>query len=210
MSANTQAIAYNFIRYPFIIVAAAIITLFLFYSMQLLIQTGEDVPQEISVIKLIDTTVPIFDRELIVDIEPPEPFDPPVPPIAPPGPPTINTDGPKIYVPIIDPVPPSNPSTSIPFSPGLMVPLIRTTPNYPSRAASRGIEGFVELSFTVDELGNVVDPVVLNAHPEGYFENAALQSIKRWRYSPATENGSPIPTFDVRQRIVFQMEDSLQ
>lgn len=205
-----QVIAYNIVRYPFILFAATIITLFLFYSMQLLIQTGDDVPQEINVIKLIDTTVPIFNRELIVDIEPPEPFDPPIPPMAPPGPPTISTNGPKVYVPIIDPVPPSNPSTSIPFSPGLMVPLIRTTPNYPSRAASRGIEGFVELSFTVDELGNVVDPVVLNAYPEGYFENAALQSIKRWRYSPATENGDPIPTLDVRQRIVFQMEDSLQ
>lgn len=205
-----HAIAYNLFRYNSIIIAAAFITLLLFYSMQLLIKTGDSIPQKLAFIELVDTTMPVFDYEPVINIEPPEPIAPPIPQEGNPNPPTIGFDGPRIPVTPMELAAPINPETAIPFSPGIMVPLIRTTPSYPQRAAARGIEGFVELSFTVDELGNVIDPVVLHAYPEGYFERAALQAIQRWKYSPATDNGTPVSTYDVRQRIVFQMENSPQ
>ena len=205
-----QAIAYNLFRYNSIVIAAAIITLLLFYGMQLLIKTGDSIPQRITFIELVDTTMPIIEPELVIDIERPEPIAPPLDQTDTPTTPSINFDGPSIPVVPMELAPPSNPEEAIPFSPGIMVPLIRTNPSYPQRAAARGIEGFVELSFTVNELGDVIDPVVLHAYPEGYFERAALQAIQRWKYSPATDNGTPVSTYDVRQRIVFQMEATSQ
>ena len=88
----------------------------------------------------------------------------------------------------------------------VLIPLIRISAPYPSRALAKGIEGFIEVSFTVDELGNVIDPSILYAEPEGYFEATVLQTIRRWKYSPAVEEGQTIATHDVRQRIVFEID----
>ena len=100
------------------------------------------------------------------------------------------------------------PQSVLPMSNNIMTPLIRTTPNYPSRALQRGLEGFVELSFTVGRFGSVINLVVITAEPEGVFDRAALQAIRRWKYSPAMNNGQTIETYDVRHRIVFQMDPS--
>jgi TonB family protein len=125
--------------------------------------------------------------------------------------PTRSTDFPT--APIIRLVPEKPPlDTSkeglLPMTNNIMSPLIRTTPNYPSRALQRGLEGFVELSFTVGRFGSLIDPVVINAEPEGVFDRAALQAIRRWKYSPAVNNGQTIETYDVLHRIVFQMDPS--
>ena len=205
-----QAIAYNLFRYNTIIVAALLITLLLFYSMQLLIKTGDSIPQRQSFIELVDATMPKIEHELVIEIERPEPIIQPITPTDTPNPPDITFDGPRVPAAPMEMETLSNPEAAIPFSPGIMVPLIRTAPSYPQRAAARGIEGFVELSFTVNEMGNVIDPIFLHAFPEGYFERAALQAIQRWKYSPATDNGTPIATHDVRQRIVFEMENQAQ
>ena len=203
-----KAITLRFFRLNSIMLAAAFVTLLLFYFMQALIQTGDSIVQKVDVIKLIDTTMPEFSYEPIIVIEPPEPVLPipedpvPTPPAGP------RTGGPVIPIPTVD-IPPLEPPTAsaIPTA-SIMVPLVRTAPTYPQRALQQGVEGFVELSFTVNALGDVVDPLVLNAVPEGYFERAAIQSIKRWRYSPTIEDGKAVPTFDVRQRLVFQLESS--
>ena len=205
-----QAIACRFFRFNSILLAAAFVTLLLFYFMQMLIETGDNVVQEIAVIRIIDTTVPEYKPELIEPIERPDPIEPP--PVTSDPPPTIgdNTGGPTIPFQEFDITDPIPPTTSIGPIDNIMVPLIRTTPNYPQRALSRGVEGFVELSFTVNKLGDVEEPVVLNAQPPGYFERAALQSIRRWKYSPTVRDGIAIATFDVRQRIVFQMDGTDQ
>src|SRR5688572_14392647 len=61
--------------------------------------------------------------------------------------------------------------------------LLAVNPQYPSSAASTGIEGFVELSFTVTALGRVENATVTAAEPQGVFEQAALSAISRWRYN---------------------------
>lgn len=205
-----HAIAFNLFRYNSILFAAALVTLLLFYFMQLLIQTGENINHKISVIEIMDASVPEFERELIVEIDRPEPLVIPPENLEPPPVSLANPGSLSIPVPAVVIDEPPAPETTVLPSNNLMVPLIRTAPNYPARALSRGVEGFVELSFTVNELGQVVDPIVLNAQPEGYFERAALQSIQRWRYTPTTEGGIPVPTYDVRQRIVFQMDSPTQ
>jgi len=62
-----------------------------------------------------------------------------------------------------------------------IVRLLAVNPQYPSSVS--GVEGFVEVSFTVTALGRVENAIVTSAEPKGVFEQAALAAISRWRYS---------------------------
>jgi TonB family protein len=61
--------------------------------------------------------------------------------------------------------------------------LLAVDPQVPTAAASSGIEGFVDVGFTVTALGRVENAIVTAAEPPGVFEQAALAAISRWRYS---------------------------
>jgi len=87
-----------------------------------------------------------------------------------------------------------------------VVPLIRIVPDYPPRAQARGLEGWVQVQFTITATGMVKDPVVVNAEPRNIFDDAALKAIARWRYNPKVENGAPIERVGVQTRLVFQLE----
>lgn len=200
-------IARDFFKLNTAVLLAALVTFLLFYFMQYLIETESDRPQVLNVIRIVDPTVPEFKSELLTNEVRPEPIAAEDMPII--SEPSRSADlaaGPEIRIAQERLVLDSSPQGVIPMANNIMIPLIRTTANYPSRALARGIEGFVELSFTVDRFGNVADPIVLNAVPEGIFERAALQSIERWKYSPAMNNGMAVETHDVRQRIVFQID----
>ena len=45
--------------------------------------------------------------------------------------------------------------------------IVRVLPRYPSRALSRGIEGWVLLEFAINELGQAIEPLVVDADPKG-------------------------------------------
>ena len=87
-----------------------------------------------------------------------------------------------------------------------VVPLIRIVPDYPPRAQARGLEGWVQVQFTITATGMVKDPVVVSAEPRNIFDDAALKAIARWRYNPKVENGVPIERVGVQTRLVFQLE----
>ncbi len=57
-------------------------------------------------------------------------------------------------------------------------------PVYPDRARERGTEGWVDLEYTVTNDGSTRDIVVRAAEPQGTFDNAAVNAVKRWRYEP--------------------------
>ncbi len=57
-------------------------------------------------------------------------------------------------------------------------------PVYPERARERGLQGWVDLEFTVTNDGTTRDAVVRSAEPAGIFDRAALDAVKRWRYEP--------------------------
>lgn len=204
-----QAAFNNTLKYNSIVFIAALVTFLLFYFMQFLISTENSRFEGPSVTKLIDATVPEFQQELLVEIKKPELFEPPeeIPVETPQLNPNLGVI--NNYSPVFETF--DNPirtdGANIPLS-RQMVPLVRATAPYPTRALQRGIEGYVELSFTVNPQGRVEDPVVLYAEPEGYFERAALNSIRKWQYSPAMDNGEAVPVRDVRQRIVFAISDN--
>lgn len=62
-------------------------------------------------------------------------------------------------------------------------------PQYPRRAKSQDIEGWVELQLTVDPDGEVIDVAVLDAEPKQVFERAAIRAVMRWEFEPPSEAG---------------------
>jgi len=89
-----------------------------------------------------------------------------------------------------------------------VVPLVRVDPEYPPRAKQRGIEGWVDLEFTIGPAGNVQDPFVLGANPSQVFDQSALRAVRRWRYNPKLENGKAVARKGVRVRLRFELEKS--
>lgn len=65
-------------------------------------------------------------------------------------------------------------------------------PVYPESARKRGVEGWVELAFTVTPNGSVEDVEVRNASPAGVFDDAATRAIRQWRFEPVERNGERV------------------
>ena len=91
-------------------------------------------------------------------------------------------------------------------SDGEMMPIVKVAPTYPRRAAQRGIEGYVVVEFTVSALGTVENPVVLEAEPQGVFEQAALDAVKKFKYKPQVTEGQAVEVTGVRNIIRFELD----
>jgi protein TonB len=99
------------------------------------------------------------------------------------------------------------PSIGVIASDADVVPVVRVNPHYPPRAAERGIEGWVELVFTVSEAGAVQDAEVLESHPSNVFDRAALRAVRKWKYNPKVEDGKPVERHGLRVRLAFRLAD---
>jgi TonB family protein len=74
------------------------------------------------------------------------------------------------------------------------------TPEYPSKAQRRRVEGYVDLHFTTNETGEVVDVSVAKAEPADMFEDAAIRALKKWKFKPLIIDGEP-----ASQRLALRM-----
>ncbi|QCZ94540.1 energy transducer TonB [Salinimonas iocasae] len=89
---------------------------------------------------------------------------------------------------------------------GEYLPIVKVSPVYPRRALQRGIEGFVIVEFTVTKQGAVRDPMVVEANPEGIFEQAAIDAAMKFKYKPRVVNGEATEVSGVQNRITFQID----
>ena len=87
-----------------------------------------------------------------------------------------------------------------------VIPLVRINPDYPPRALSRGLEGWVQVQFTITATGTVKDAKVVTAEPKNILDDAALKAIARWRYNPKVESGVAVERVGVQTIIRFQLE----
>ncbi len=88
-----------------------------------------------------------------------------------------------------------------------VIPIVRVTPQYPLRASERGIEGWVEVEFTISKLGTVKNPTVINSHPSSIFDRSALKAIRKWKYTPKIEDGEPVERPGEKVRLRFDLTD---
>jgi periplasmic protein TonB len=84
-------------------------------------------------------------------------------------------------------------------------PLKMTRPTYPSAAFARRVQGTVVIEFTIDEKGRVRDAVIVDSIPE--LDKAALETVKKWRFSPARKDGRAVAT-RARAPVSFRVTDS--
>ncbi|MET1254872.1 energy transducer TonB [Aliikangiella maris] len=89
---------------------------------------------------------------------------------------------------------------------GEYLPIVKVAPIYPRRALSRGIEGYVIVEFTVTKQGSVRDPVVVEAEPEGIFNQAAVEAAKKFKYKPRVIDGVASEVAGVQNKITFKLD----
>jgi TonB family protein len=77
-------------------------------------------------------------------------------------------------------------------------------PQYPPKAEKTGVEGWVELDFTVTDAGTVQDVAVDTAKPAGVFEAAATAALLQWRFKPLVRDDKAVAT-RARIRIRFAL-----
>lgn len=76
---------------------------------------------------------------------------------------------------------------------------------YPPGAKAEGIEGYVVIRYDVTAQGMVANAEVVEAEPEGVFEEAALASIVHWRFRAATVGGKPVETPGLVSTLRFKL-----
>ena len=198
-------------RYAFSIVIGTVVTMSLLFIMQLLIVSGKQAltdPRERHKLEFVrikkNENLNLYD---IIPDKPPKHTE------TPPETPPQDMDNIDPNVPTIDiPRPAITANTDIGGTGGMNIaegdylPIVRVAPVYPSRALSRGLEGFVDMSFTVTATGTVKDPIVLQS-TSSLFERAATRAVLKFKYKPRVVDGIPVEVVGVKTRITFELED---
>jgi len=198
------------IRWIVSMLLALLITLGLFYFMQALIATGAQIESNVTVVKLVDATMPDIEMEVVREIEKPEAIeqlDTPPPEITERQ--TNLDSGPSLSIQRaaveID-TDLSIGGASISITDGEMLPLVNVTPTYPTRAASRGIEGWCQVSFTVTDTGGVRDVVVVDAEPAGIFDTSSIRAAEKFKFQPKVVDGKGVEVPNVQYIFRYELE----
>jgi len=98
---------------------------------------------------------------------------------------------------------PSSDGAADETAPPKVVPASQVEPRYPLRAMVLRITASVTLRIRVRSDGSVGDVNVLDTTRKGMgFEQAAMEAVKKWLYTPATRNGVPEDAF-ITVRVTF-------
>lgn len=85
-------------------------------------------------------------------------------------------------------------------------PVVRIEPDYPPSALRRGLEGWVQVQFSITKTGRVTDVVVVGASPRGVFEEATIEAVRRWLYNPKIEDGVPVERVGLQTVLRFDLD----
>lgn len=199
-------------RFIIAIFVSAVITLGLFFLMQSLIKSGGSAltePPKGSVMDFVRVK-----KEEAVEKKDCKPKKPPQPEEPPPQMETPQMDAPSPDAEGAGMNFAAEVATDVSLDGGLglesgdgeYLPIVKVAPVYPRRALQRGIEGFVIVEFTVNTIGAVKDPFVIEAQPQGIFEQAAIDAAKKFKYKPRVVNGVATEVSGVQNRITFKID----
>ena len=211
------------IRFGLSTVVGVFVTVSLFYIMQALIQSNEKPLKEAALVSLVDFVRVEQEQEL--QIRQSKPKKPPPSDETPPVPPqnfNVSVDNTgfsmqqmdfKVDVDIFD--------GGYGISDGDYLPIVKVQPQYPWRAASQRIIGWVLVEFTVTEQGMVSNPFVVENcgwvqpaqpaecvdSPNSVFDSAATKAVLKFKYKPKVIGGNPVATAGVQNKINFELTD---
>lgn len=188
-------------------------TFLLLFLMHSLINKDLGEAPQIEETRIADIQMPKTEIETrYEEVKPERPEEPQTPPPNIPEPefdaPDANLDGLNMEAPTFE----SNIAMNIGgFSgDGEYLPIVKVAPEYPSNAASRGIEGFCTVEFTVTVNGSTKDVVAIDCttkdgRPTTVFNRASIRAAERFKYRPKVVDGVPIEVPGVRNRFVYEL-----
>jgi len=190
----------------------AVITFGLFFIMATLISSSQKPPEESPPAPIIDIVMNEPDSALQTRtrVPPPPPPPPQQPPkVQPAEPDAAEPDGDMSFnMPGVD-----LGGASIDIGgPGSLqrdgeaTPIVRIEPRYPIQAARDGKEGWVRLSFTINEVGGVENVEVIEAEPRRIFDREAKRALRKWKYKPKIVDGKPVKQTGMKVQLDFKME----
>ncbi len=200
------------VRWAASMVMAALITLGLFYFMQFLIATGENLDEPLTVVKIVDSTMPEIELEVIEEIDKPELIEEVTEVVEEVERQISISDGPDLnidrsQVELDTGLELSN--ASIAATDGDYLPLVAIAPQYPTRAAQRGIQGWCLVSFTVNGLGNVEEDTieVVDAEPANIFNRSSIRAAARFKFQPRVVDGQGVDVPGVQYLFRYELEE---
>lgn len=200
------------IRFLVSILLGAAVTFGLFVFMAFLISSGDRSQEEAqeNIVVEVNSTPPKSAAETRRRVPPP----PPPPPKAPPKPQApepetnSNTGGISFNMPSVQ-MGGANTGLNAPGAfgrDGDATPIVRIEPKYPIQAARDGKEGWVKLSFTINEIGGVEDVEVIDAEPKRIFDKEARRALLKWKYKPKVVDGKPERQVGLTVQLDFKMD----
>jgi protein TonB len=196
----------------FAVVFATAVTFSLFFLMQFLISMDQSEPEKGEARKIADITMP--EIELEVQRQQPKPEEPDVPEEIPDLPePDISLDAPSgegIQLQRVEvDVGGLNNNATISASDSEMLPIVTIEPQYPQRAASRGIEGWCLVQFTVTAQGTVDEDSieVIDADPENIFDSSSRRAVSRFKFNARVQDGVAVAVPGVRYLFRYNLAD---
>ncbi len=184
------------------------VTFGLLFIMQLLIATGRGALTEGSVFRITDFVR--VERNELIETKKDKPEKPPEPETPPEIPSPSNADSFDNSMSVSMSAPSLDANISIGgvgfgVSDGEYLPIVKVAPVYPSRALSRGLEGYVIVEFTVTRTGTVRDVFVVES-TSTLFERAATAAALKFKYKPRVIDGEPVEVPGVRNKITFEIQ----
>ncbi len=85
------------------------------------------------------------------------------------------------------------------------LPLDLVTPEYPPIALQKGIEGWVQVEFSIDIDGKIVEPRIIGHAPSAVFDRPVLNALLKSRYRPQLLNGQPVVMRGVTETFRFEL-----
>lgn len=197
----------SMVRFIFSGALGVVVTAALVLLMHILIQTNIKAPEEPRRYKIPDIVMP--EREITTEfdtskpnrpdeVEEPPPEMPEFDQIAP----DLTNEGISIAGPTID-----KPTVTGPGGfggDGDMIPITKIAAQYPSRALSRGIQGYCTVEFTVTEIGTTENITIADC-PEKVFERASKKAAAKFKYKPRVVDGTAVRVPGVQNRFIFEM-----
>lgn len=104
------------------------------------------------------------------------------------------------------PPPPPEPARPVRVGSGIRMPVkvVDVAPVYPAIARTAHVQGVVILEAVLDAQGAVESARVLRSVP--LLDQAALDAVRQWRYTPTQLNGRPVPVI-ITVTVNFMLQD---
>ncbi|MGH8280770.1 MAG: M56 family metallopeptidase [Gammaproteobacteria bacterium] len=102
--------------------------------------------------------------------------------------------------------PPADYDTPAPYRAGGEV-IERYSPQYPSMARERGVEGSATVLFTLTAQGHVADARVTHVTGSHLFGPAAVNALSKWTFTPVTVADRPVEQH-MSVEFIFKLNDS--